>query len=421
MHEDLGKKKLFFKKHWWKFLAVVLVIATFIVFSHGIEPVQVNKPERNVVVDESQNSDNCQNENKIKFGASPIDLNNLAAIYPMGRMDPGSGHVAPTDHQYWLPKGITKDSTLESNPTLYKISAPGKGILSSIEHQTQVLSGSMKVDDYRLIFDYPCGIHSAYMHVNTLSPDIEREFQINKKSLNEGREFASVKIPVDEGEVIGTTGTHNFDFMVWDDSLTLPGFVNPNDYNSENWKPHIIDPFNIFIEPLRSSLIEKSVRKVAPFGGKIDYDIDGKLVGTWFREGSGGYAGSIAQGKIGNYWDGHLSIAYNEIDPKYIIISSGSGGLFAVKNNMPDPADIGKSSGMIKYELVYFDLVTADGAKWDFSGPSYENVSVRTYSTATGVAAFQMLDDRKLKAEFFPGETIEQVNGFDDKALTYVR
>ncbi len=47
-----------------------------------------------------------------------------------------------------------------------------------------------------------------------------------------------------------------------------------------------VDTFDYFDEPVKSQLLAKSLRIALPVGGKIDYDIDGKLIGNWFREGS---------------------------------------------------------------------------------------------------------------------------------------
>ncbi|MCH8908147.1 MAG: hypothetical protein IH840_13745 [Candidatus Heimdallarchaeota archaeon] len=32
-------------------------------------------------------------------------------------------------------------------------------------------------------------------------------------------------------------------------------------------------------------MLEKNPRTVEPFGGKIDYDIDGRLIGNWYLQG----------------------------------------------------------------------------------------------------------------------------------------
>ena len=83
-------------------------------------------------------------------------------------------------------------------------------------------------------------------------------------------------IPIEAGQLIGTAGG-GFDFSVHDTKEYL-SFVVPEHYFEESFKMYTVDPYDYFAEPVRSQLLEKNVRKVEPFGGKIDYDIDGRLV-----------------------------------------------------------------------------------------------------------------------------------------------
>ena len=93
-----------------------------------------------------------------------------------------------------------------------------------------------------------------------------------------------VRIPVKAGQVIGKVGNQTFDFALIDTTTTRKGFVKPEQFlKRDPWKPHTVDPFDYIDEPLRSELIAKDARKVPPFGGRIDYDIDGKLMGNWYR------------------------------------------------------------------------------------------------------------------------------------------
>ena len=71
---------------------------------------------------------------------------------------------------------------------------------------------------------------------------------------------------------------------------------------------------------VRTQLLARNRRTKKPFGGKIDYDIDGMLVGSWYRKGTGGYAGSDRRW---DYWVGHLAFAYHNIDPTLVIVSLG--------------------------------------------------------------------------------------------------
>ena len=109
---------------------------------------------------------------------------------------------------------------------------------------------------------------------------------------------------------------------VENDDLTLTGFIDPAQYTAaEAWKTHMADLFQYTREPLKSQLLALDERDATPQWGKIGYDVDGKLVGSWFRVGTGGYAGmsNMREG----YWVGHLSLVYDGNDPGQIIVSLG--------------------------------------------------------------------------------------------------
>jgi len=142
-------------------------------------------------------------------------------------------------------------------------------------------------------------------------------------------EANQTKLPnyaVKAGELIGDTGlptAYGIDIWVEDDDITLTGFVNPAQYTAaEVWKTHVADLFDSAQEPLKSQLLALDERDATPRWGKIDYDIDGKLVGNWFRVGSGGYAGVNTMNE--GYWDAHLAVVYDGNDPGQIDISFGN-------------------------------------------------------------------------------------------------
>src|SRR6185295_6878109 len=130
----------------------------------------------------------------------------------------------------------------------------------------------------------------------------------------------------------------------------------------------------------------KCARKVPPYGGRIDYDVDGKLVGNWYEEGTGGYAGLDRRM---DYWVGHLSIVYHHLDPALIVVSIGNYGgqarQFWVKGNGPDPAKISGKDGVVKYALIYGQL-----------GSSGQVQKRQDAEVVQGTALCQLMGDRKL-------------------------
>ncbi|MEQ1843735.1 MAG: hypothetical protein ABL994_25305, partial [Verrucomicrobiales bacterium] len=221
----------------------------------------------------------------------------------------------------------------------------------------------------------------------------------------------STRIPVEGGQVIGKIGGRSLDFGVVNTEVTLPGFLTPELYGHYGWRVHIVDPFDYFDESLNAKLLALNVRKVKPWFGKIDYDVDGRLVGNWFREGSGGYSGDRNDPR--GYWMGHLAFAYHHIDPTQIVVSIGDFGgrpaQYWVKGNQPDPAEIGEKDGPVKYELVYAAI------------GSNGKPSLGIPTTVQGTVLVQVNPGRRLKFEAFPGQTAGQVTGFTDAARHYER
>jgi len=158
-------------------------------------------------------------------------------------------------------------------------------------------------------------------------------------------------------------------------------------------------------------LLKLNPRTAEPRGGKIDYDLDGRLVGNWYEVGSGGYAG---RNRRLDYWIGHLTFAYHHIDPTRIVVSLGSFDgrprQFWVKGNVPDPAKISESDGLVKYELVYSAI--------DNSGKRYDGIDT---NRVHGVVLTQVLPNRQLRVEAFPGKTAANVSGFTTGAKSYER
>jgi hypothetical protein len=267
------------------------------------------------------------------------------------------------------------------------------------------------IDDYRIVIEHTSTISSIYIHLDNLSEKIAAVAPLPG-------EYASVNVAVGAGETIGYySGT--IDYNVVDENIVLTGFVNPDSYQAESWKIHTPDPFDYFHEPIKSHLIAKCLRTAEPVGGKIDYDIDGRLIGSWFKENTNGYAG-LGQD---NYWVGHLSVVYHNVDPEHIIVSLGSYNnqprQFGVKNNFPDPADVSVATGQILYELVDYDYYDGD-LRWDRES-LVKGLRLRNSDFVQGVVLFQLIEDRKLKVEIFPDTTAAGVGTFTENAMIYVR
>jgi len=284
----------------------------------------------------------CEGEGSVILTHSPMKLSELEKIIPLGRMS--GEHVTPTDHQYWAPVGFEHGLDPFADIELFDVYSPADGVIINVEK----MGGP---DDYRMVIEHSCDFYSIFIHLKTLAPKIASELSFSGRN-SYGR------IPISAGEVVGTLGLRAVDFSVHDATKRLPGLIN--EYSGEPWKIYTADPFDYFEEPLRSQLMAKSLRSVEPIGGKIDYDIPGKLIGNWLRVGR--------NPQKMEYWEDNLAVAYDHIDPSQIRVSfgdyKGEERQFGVLGNSPDPKDIGIGE-RVTYELVRFDHFLPDGEYWN--------------------------------------------------------
>lgn len=404
-------------------LVVILIagsaifLATFLSRDPKNDPVSEGGPTTeglNLVKDERVDNQGCTGTGPVEFGASPMDPKDVGVILPYGGMV--GAHVTPIDHMYFAP------FVFNSPRDTYEVRAMADGLITSISERTMnvtdVSNGSPKKAEYQMKFWYTCDFASYYDLITSLSPRLQTEFDAQK----DNGATANVQIKVKAGEVVGRIGGQTLDFAVYDYTKILPGFIVSEHYLAESWKLHVVDPFQYFKEPIRSQLLALNPRQAEPRAGKLDYDVDGKLVGTWFKEGNNGFGDTSGQNSAP--WRAHLSIVYDSLDPEMVLLSIGDYGgqsqQFAVKNNGPDPAKLGKGE-VTKYELVQIDHYrTSTNQPWDRMRP-YNDIKGRPGSYVQGVALVQLLSDRKLKFQAFPGKTASQVSDFDAQAIIYER
>jgi len=337
----------------------------------------------------------------IRFTYSPMQVEDIGAIIPMGLMV--GAHVTPSDHQYYTPKDPN------GGRYRYDVRAPADGFIVQIQHRAK-FEGTSEVpreyDDYRVAIEHSGTFWSYFDLITRIDESILAQI---KGGIGKGGN-KGVRIPVKGGQVIGKVGGRTLDFGVVNTEVTLKGLLVPSHYDREPWKIHTVDPFDYFDEPLKGQLLQLNPRIVEPLGGKIDYDIDGRLVGNWFKENTNGYAGN---GDTRGYWMGHLAIVYHHIGPSKSIVSlgdyEGKPRQFGVRGNAPDPATVSKDSGPVKYELI------------NIARPSSSEPFEGADNQVQGVLLVQVLDGRKLKVETFVGKTAENVNGFTEAASLYER
>jgi hypothetical protein len=381
--------------------AAVLAAASLMVFSH-VAAGQNSRP-RSGPPDLRQhwNSQAATNRGTVRFSHPPMRPEDIGTVVPMGLMV--GAHVTPSDHVYFYPKDP------HAGKYAYDVYAPADGFITYIQHRTQ-LAGSSETqrtyDDYRLVIEHTGTFWTYYDLITRLDAKVLEAIG----GMTPGQSVR-VRAAVKAGQVIGKIGGRSLDMGVVNAEYTRPGFLVPAHYEREPWKIHTVDPFDFFDEPVKGRLLALNVRKAEPRGGKIDFDLDGKLVGNWFLEGSNGYAGA---GDPRGYWMGHLAVVYHHVDPSKVMFSigdfEGKPRQFWVKGNAPDPAKVGMENGVVKYELVYGAIGS--------SGQAFQGMDT---NKVHGVALLQVLKERKLKVEVFPGKMGSDVNGFTKGAKVFER
>ncbi|MBI2137901.1 hypothetical protein HYU12_05320 [Candidatus Woesearchaeota archaeon] len=376
------------------------------------------KPREPTAADFDWSGGRCKGKKgTVPLTAYPISPENIEAILPYGTIDPESGHVTPIDHQYYYPKNR------EQGPDLYDVFAPADGYIVSIAKRNQFVSeegGANPVPDYYVVMEHSCSFWTYFDLATSLAPEIMEE----TGNFPDDDVFASksVRIPVKAGQKIGKIGLRSLDFGVYDAENNLPGFMVYEHYNGEPWKVHTVDPYDFFVEPIRSELIAKTVRSSEPIGGKIDYDIDGKAIGNWFVKGSGGFPAKYED----KNWRNHLAIFPDAYDPTQFIFSHGNIGgrakAYGIKKENPNPATTGVETGPVKYELINFEyFIKGTNAPWNRLSYAGQVASKPNADRMEGVALVQLTEPRKLKVEIFMSKTANQVAGFTENAVVYER
>jgi hypothetical protein len=377
----------------------------------------------------------CSGSGSVKIGPF-MPLDQISFILPYGLVI--GGHVTPIDHQYY--NGLLGNKALRDT---YDVIAPADGILTSIGHRGSRINTPANTvdvpssDEYRLQIVHTCSFITTLDLQTSLSDGIKKQLPANWDP-NKGW---NGEIKVKKGEVLGKIGGQTLDVFVWDLSKKLKGFISYDAYNSDSWKPFTAPVSEYYDSSIKDKVIAKYVRTADPIDGKIDYDVDGKLVGNWFQVGTNGYMGSSRPGEVQNYWKGHLSVAPDFIDPSQFNFSIGNYGSykgtsstnqdsaskdnsgaeqFMAKEGSPDPATIGQSNGMVKYELVDKSYVLPNGQAWDNSSFA-SGIKARGLGKVKATVLVQLVGQRLLKLEAFPGKTAGQVSGFDSNAVMYDR
>lgn len=407
------------QKYWWVIaLGALLIIVgiTVIILNTTQQDKQPTSPQGNTSGSFSQNYKDACKERDVAFTSPPMKMEDIGFIRPLGAML--DGHVTPTDHVYIGPiNSQVADNT-------YPVIMPADGTVVEVSRMPDQYVGDrtgqqLPSEDHRIVISFSCRYYAIFIHIHKLADPLRSK--VGALSPNESKR---TELDLRAGETVGYIGGSTFDWTPIDTSVTLSGFTTPELYKGEPWKIHTISPFDLYTGGLRAQLEAKSLRTVAPIGGKIDYDQKGKLIGNWFRSNSGGYTGSTAMGaNSGRYWDGHLAIVPDYIDPTFTIVSLGNwqdrAQQFLAITKL-DPAAVSEQNNIVKIELSAFSYTSDSSPHW--RGDSFaKDIHPRAINGSVGTLAVQVLPDEKLKIEKFIGKTPAQITGFTEAAEIFER
>lgn len=390
-------------------------------------PEENKKPSRDYAQERSPlftSLQGCEEKESVTFTHLPLDLDKITVIEPQGELTGFvSGHITPGDHV-----GYQYDPEAAAIP----VYALADGHLVRVERNPDYFGIGVK--NYHLYFEYSCSMFGSYIHITEIAPELlnadprlkELDSFAEDKIPDEKR-YPYPRIPVKAGQLLGKAEKWGLlGMLTVDTSKTLTGFVNPKLYDGEPWKVHAVPAFDYFAEPLKTQLMQKNPRTAEPRGGKIDFDVDGKLAGNWFLEGTD-YAGDRSKPYCGDYlcpyWNGHLAFVPDFVTPVNTIRVSigydaglGDQGPYGV-DSFWFPSHVTVAAGPIKYELLKLKDITAERG---FTSHSKALITENT-NEVLGTLLVQLVEARKLKMEVFPRKKASEVSGFSGKEKVYVR
>ncbi len=341
-------------------------------------------------------------DGKVYFTQSPIGLSGVKWFIGMGEPN-----VLPKEHggfilaaPYVFPANVPVFAVADG---VIILASNGTRAVPSIPDAPESLWGRT-YDDHLLVLKVSTTITVNYAHITTFHPTLAEKLG----NLPKDEVGHKVAVAVHGGDTIGFVGPHGaMDFSLTDRSLKL-NFLNPSRYPDN----HIFagDILDYFREPVLSRILEVTPRQIPPRGGKIDYDIEGRIIGNWFLEGTTSYI----------QWSRQLAIVYSHIWGDRITIADGSPmrdvpgiegpgapDVWWVKGNSPLPETVGVGSGIVKYTLISGKDLRDTGEYNDELQP------------VRGIMLVEMIDPGRIRVEVFKGATAAEM--FTSAAKVYVR
>jgi hypothetical protein len=339
---------------------------------------------------------------KVFFSHLPIGLDGvffyegMGALYTPFQEDHGGFHHFEVD----------------AAATTIPVIAPAAGQILHI--RTHV--GTRTDPEYAVQLKVSTTIHLLWGHVGRLSEKLAAQ----AGPLGATRD---VRIPVEAGEILGYVGFTALDLAVNDSSRAAP-ILHPEFYGPNAYAVPLEDYYQ---GPLRTQLLDLTLREVPPRTGHMGFDVAGTLSGLWYAEGSDPRGPEFRSDIAVHFGYHHLQAHRSEFF---------DGLSWEDRDIRPD----GRWAAWIKGNPRLEQITPADGLqKWELFPSRYgiagswpddiwlEDVSdIDDRSPTRTILLVEMLDEDTIRLERFeapPGGTIDPatVTGFTAAARTYHR
>jgi len=320
----------------------------------------------------------------VNFTHLPIDLENAIEFIGYGELN-----IIPKGHGGFAVKGWSAD-----RPSDIPIYAPADGVITVIDQFSGVRPNGDK--DMAITIQISTTIRVRWGHVDDIAQSILDQLS---KPLVEGENRPEIR--VNGGDQVGWVGQWpGFDTGIEDRGLELP-WANPARYKAS--EIYWAYPFDYWRGNLAAQMLAITRRQVEPRGGRIVYDVPGRIIGNWFHEELVPPLGFLP-------FSGHLAIAYEYFQAANVMISEAYGRadpdypsreLLDVINDPTPPEELGVDDGLIKYEYV-----------WD---------GHIDFPARGGTMLLQLVSPSRLRVERFEGSAADEVEGFTASSRYYIR
>jgi len=326
------------------------------------------------------------------FEHVPVALDSIISFVPMGEPN-----VYPKDHG-----GFPLKNPFTFPPEV-PVFAVASGVIILAGRGTRSVpdgapNAGNSYDDFHFRLQISRHVIVNYAHVTALNFDVMKGLE----NLPADESSRNVEIVVEAGDILGWLGPHGAtDFSVTDRTLKLD-LLNPSRYPDDHI--YSADIYHYFKSPLLEQMVKIAARDAPPWGGKVDYDIAGRIRGNWFLQGTTSQI----------QWSHELSIVYDHLHSNRIFISDGSPmkdvpgiegpgrpDIWWVNGNSPRPEDVGQADGITQYQLI-------------FPGPGRDEIK-----PVQGVMLVEMIDEASIRVEVFKGVTT--ASAFTAAAKIYER